>query len=322
MAKSRFLQINMLPETPRQRKAREHRLADMGRRVWHKKPLSIFLLYVFGAWLCLWNLHIPDVGYAVGVLAVAAAVMSFMGEMGGAEKIAWLLVLFGFLFVEIFAIKTSNQAHLSELRAAQYEQAEHFEKIGKDIKGSVEKSDKHFGETLDKENDVLDDIVGGKTFCVVEVLPFSSKFELAAMAVGPNPLRNVLVDEIDSDMKAHMFGTPEWSFDTIQTMTAHYTIPFVTSLSAYLMGSIPMKSGDTRSFALNFFSTNGTWREELLLRRLSSGAWLQAFKVSKDVPVKNHNSREIVLCKSVPDNFPITPSDEDWLKQRSECRAK
>jgi hypothetical protein len=294
-------------------------LAYMEERSWHRRPLGVFLLYVFLCWLFIWNLRIPSPGKAVTVLAVAAAVMTFMGEMKGTEKLAWILILFGFLSVEVIAIDVERTAHDLEQQQARAEQLRHFGEIGNGIRDSIKESDRNFNETMQKENQVLDNITGGETFCVVEAIPLPDKFVLDAIAVGPNPLHNVLIDHTDSDAIKNMIGTPQFTFDAIQGITAHYTIPFLTSGSALQLAQIPTGNGDKRNFHFNVFSMNGMWREDLKLRRLSNGAWMQAFKVSKDIPITGRRAREVVLCRTVPEHFPITKDDDSWLRQRSSC---
>jgi hypothetical protein len=116
-------------------------VAYMEEKSWHKKPLSVFLLYVFGVWLLLWNLHIPSPGKSVAALAVAAAVMTLMGELGGKEKVAWILILFGFLWVEIISIDVERKAQDELQRSARAEQLAHFKEIGGGIRDSIKESD-------------------------------------------------------------------------------------------------------------------------------------------------------------------------------------
>jgi hypothetical protein len=84
---------------------------DLARRAWHKKPASIVLLYLFSALLWYWEWHIPSPGVGVAAMAVAASLMSLSGEMEGREKLAWTILLFAFLFLEITSI---NQDRLKQ----------------------------------------------------------------------------------------------------------------------------------------------------------------------------------------------------------------
>jgi hypothetical protein len=81
-----------------------------------------FFLYVFLCWLSIGNVQVPSPGKAVTVLAVAAAVMTVMGEMKGNEKLAWILILFGFLSVEVVSIDVERKAHEREQQQARNDQ--------------------------------------------------------------------------------------------------------------------------------------------------------------------------------------------------------
>jgi hypothetical protein len=87
---------------------------------WHKQPLAIALLFASVPFLFYWGLRIPSPGKAVAAMAVVAAVMSLRGEMGGKEKLAWTLLLFGFLAVEVKSID-SDRALAEQERSATVE---------------------------------------------------------------------------------------------------------------------------------------------------------------------------------------------------------
>lgn len=141
------------------------------RRGWHKKPLSVVLLYVFIAILFYLNGRIappaPAPGVAVAVLAVAAAVMALLGEMGGREKVAWIFLLFGFLGVELYSINTERASQEEIQKEARREQLEHFREIGGGIEASIRQSDEHFKSTIGETNKVLLNITGDSSFAVV-----------------------------------------------------------------------------------------------------------------------------------------------------------
>lgn len=115
---------------------------------WHKKPVGVFLIYVFTIWLWYWGVHIPSPGRAVAVLAVVAAAMSLRGEMGGKEKLAWILLLFGFLFVELNALDEEEIVRSFQQAQAHSEQLKNFQVIGEGIKATITASDRNFKATM------------------------------------------------------------------------------------------------------------------------------------------------------------------------------
>src|ERR1700726_2244905 len=113
----------------------------MERSDWHKKPLGVFLLYLFIVSLAFLGFQTPPPGEAVAALAVAAAIMALLGELRGIEKVAWILLLFGFLWVELTSIKVERKAQEDIQKEARAEQLQNFGAIGKGIQVSIDKSD-------------------------------------------------------------------------------------------------------------------------------------------------------------------------------------
>lgn len=107
------------------------------REDWHKKPISVLLLYIFTAMLWYWEWNIPSPGKGVAAMAVAAALMSLRGEMEGKEKLAWICLLFGFLFVELTSIDTERKSSEESRALARAQEAESFNKIGHGINNSI-----------------------------------------------------------------------------------------------------------------------------------------------------------------------------------------
>jgi hypothetical protein len=113
--------------------------------LWHRKPLSVFALYIFSGFLAYWEIYIPSPGEAVAVLGVAAAAMSIRGEMQGKEKVAWMLLLFAFLSLELTSIKIERRANEEMQSQIRWQEAEHFKKIGGDINRSSSRNRRKAG---------------------------------------------------------------------------------------------------------------------------------------------------------------------------------
>jgi hypothetical protein len=102
-------------------------------RIWKNPYTAWILLVIFSAWAFYWRSHIPTVGKAIAVLAVVAAVMATIKDIGGLLEFCWMLLLFGFLFLEMRAIdedkkKTSEEltGHFKDIST---EAAENMKKI-------------------------------------------------------------------------------------------------------------------------------------------------------------------------------------------------
>jgi hypothetical protein len=151
----------------------------MGQRHWHRRPLRVFLLYSFIGLLALLNTHIPSPGKAVAALGVAAATMTILGAMRGGEKLAWILILFGFLGTEFTSIDNERSAHEQEQQATRAEQLRHFNEIADGIK------------------DNLSAVTGNGSFLEIGPVPNMGAgnpptYPLVVEVVGKYPMRSVV----------------------------------------------------------------------------------------------------------------------------------
>jgi hypothetical protein len=72
--------------------------------LWKSRTFGWLLILAAFFLFASWQFHVPTPGKAVAALAVAAAVMSLRPEATGLERTAWVLVLCGFLYVELRTI--------------------------------------------------------------------------------------------------------------------------------------------------------------------------------------------------------------------------
>lgn len=120
---------------------------ESARRVWHRKPAGVFVLYVFIMFLSYWEFHIPSPGVGVAAMAVAASLMSFFGEMGGKEKLAWTALLFAFLHLELTSIRTERTANEESRRMAVARETLEFTNVRKGIENSNERAERRYQAT-------------------------------------------------------------------------------------------------------------------------------------------------------------------------------
>jgi hypothetical protein len=90
--------------------------------LWKSKWTGMVLIAGFICLFAEWFFHGPSPGKAAAALAVAAAVMTLRPDMGGLEKVFWMLVLFGSLLIALRAIYEDRLEH--ELGQAKVRQEE------------------------------------------------------------------------------------------------------------------------------------------------------------------------------------------------------
>ncbi len=280
---------------------------------WRSRWLGYCFLAIALGLAIFWEFRIPSPGYSLIAMGVAAGLMALRPEMQGREKWLWTVTLFALAYVEIRAINIDRSNHDAEQALLSAKLQSNFNDIAYGIQQSIFESDRNFKETIDRQNELLGNIMGVDTYCVVEAAPVGDSFQLAAIAVGPNPLRDVMIDQLDLDRERAIIGTPNFTYDAIRSITTSYaSIPFLVSTSAHNLNEQPFGPGDKRDFHFNFFTTSGVWGETLNLRRVSGGAWIQAFRVTKQVPAPHHHTREVVVRSYIPPNYPKINGKMDW----------
>jgi len=286
------------------------------RKSWHLQPSSIVLLYLSAAVLWFWGHHEPFIppGYGVTALAVAAAAMTVLGEMKGKEKLAWILVLFGFLFLELHAIKVERASQEELQRVAREEQLRHFGEISKGIQKSIEQSDRDFEETMNKSNQViglqstavagltanLNTLTGADSFCYLQFAPGQSF--LPFVHIGKFPLYGVSARIVELDQNGrikqgnNLMGVTVLVGDMIK---GHANI---IQAAPSGLGSSP----DYFNANVEFTARNGDWVELLRIQRVN-GKLVQALRV---VGRFTSLKKEKPLCETIDREFPRKPNGD------------
>ncbi len=272
--------------------------------VWHRKPLSVFFLYCFVAILVYWAFETPAPGKSVTALAVAAAAITFRGDLRGKEKLAWMLLLCGFLSIELTSINT-ERTHSEEDRASARErEAKHFQDIADGIKKSITDSDTNFthltkasnlqfqatmGQTqkmLGLQKSAIDGLVeqvkyttGGDSFCVAGIGGITGDEGVASMRqIGKYPLRSVSGWFNDLDQyNDWVIDNPGKSWDQFPGLRS-YVLGDIAVDGFRNLGPVKLDLSGRDTFDFSFSALNGYWDERVYARRVN-GKWLQATQV-------------------------------------------
>ncbi len=265
------------------------------RTVWQKKPLRVVLLYLFISVLLYWNwpfrTSVPP-GYGVTVLALAAAVMTVLGEMKGTEKVAWILLLFGFVWIELTSIKVERKAQEDVQRGI----AGSFGRIGSQMSDATEKLGNIAGmetTTLAGLKETENTVTGGDSFCYLDFYPALNNVAVTTVIkVGKYPLRGVsvmLTDrvKINAAMQAVTKNYPPGSLpraDEIRTAVDSNTfrelIPDFATPTRNI-GGYQLTASDKQSFDMIFSAFNGSWIERLEIRNVGD-KWAKAILVETE----------------------------------------
>jgi hypothetical protein len=287
------------------------------RILWHKKPLSVFLLYVFIGFLWYWNWPITraTVGYAVAALAVAASTMAILGEMGGREKAAWIVLLFAFLFTEFHSIDVERRAQEDIQRETHAEQIGNFRKVGEGITQSMRLSQDHFKGTLSGLEENIKMITGGDSFAYLMTSGIDdSGANLVLLSQGKYPLYDIGFYVFDE--KAMYAGT---TFEEC-VIFKQAGIEMGRNPSAkngegmaQQLGHIRFKiPGDKQDMNVFFSARNGLWSQAWRWRKVN-GQWYWATIVTGQFDSKRF-PKGAILFRKVMKGFPKDElaNDKTW----------
>ena len=116
-------------------------------------------------WKCLHWPFCP--GVFIGILAFAAAAVTFRKDPGTREKAVWIFVFLGLMCGEIWMMSLDRAASERERQEAEQQLAQQFSNISNGITHTIENSDKEFAVTMGRTNAVLTSITGGESYGVV-----------------------------------------------------------------------------------------------------------------------------------------------------------
>ena len=119
---------------------------------WNENRVLAWILPLSGLALGLWASFWPQSpGVSIGLLALAAGVMSIRPAMHPAEKTTWVIVLVAFAILEVHAIHIGDQ----KAQATIDEQKKAFSDIGEGIKNSITANKGQYDSTISHVDGVL-----------------------------------------------------------------------------------------------------------------------------------------------------------------------
>lgn len=276
---------------------------------WHKKPLSIFLLYVFIAVLWYWELYIPGPGKSVTVMAVAAAVMSFRGDMPGREKMAWICLLLGFLLLELTSIDTERNSNEVVRVYTRRQEHEQFAGIASDIERSIKTSQASFNTTIGTIDENIKTVTGGDSICYLLIIGYGDTpdvIDMVAVNRGHYPLRGVSARVVDLDKAEAIFKANGGKMSMTQLTQNDINLKIgdmAVGSSQITQRLVTDKNETKRNYNIFFSALNGFWDQSLKLRRVAN-KWTMQMTVSKMAIDKNSHTTEVPVCSQEYKDYP------------------
>jgi hypothetical protein len=136
----------------------------------------------FAAILVYWLLRLPEPGYAVTILGVAAVVMAVRAaKFSRGEEIAWIIIAIALCVVEIRAIRHDRDVAANDQAEVRKREEENFRTIASGLQKSIDNSQTQFAATMSQAKAILaktqsvstlternlQNITGGESFAFV-----------------------------------------------------------------------------------------------------------------------------------------------------------
>ena len=279
-------------------------------------PLTILAIIVSAALTAYWSIRIPASGEAVSLLGAVAVFMALRGEtkeIHGSEKIAWIIIVFCLLSVELRAIRKDR-------RDNEVQQATVLRDERGSFRGILDQGQRNFDTTIDKlvkteeaENDQFiallredrrlflhenllakderDQLTGGDSYGVVMpiMIPVDEPNAFAlAILVGRKRKRNPIPDARVwlRELPIPNEGTMADLTDFLAGRSGRIIYDgFIEPESPQLLPTRikPSMTGET-SYIINIEARNKGTSETLKVRKnAQTSAWEYSYKVIREV---------------------------------------
>ncbi len=265
-----------------------------------------------------WWRHLPVPGYAIGVLAVLAAVMSVHSEVRLWQKATWILLMGAFLVLEFRAIEKDRDEYAKAEHSRRIEENDQFQNIAHGLTAAIQQSQVQFAATMSrfdattsrmesilqkeertaelaKQN--LDQTTGGDGYVYLLVAPRGplnpppDKWPLVIMNSADIPISDVsvFITEIPS-----LGDSPE---ERLKKIIFGVQLPTITTVRPLRQGGEVLSySLDAKSYQAILRTRNNQFSETI--RILPNSASPDGFAITYDVYRIGDGERKRLCCPS------------------------
>jgi hypothetical protein len=263
-------------------------------------------------WSWRWPNHLPEPGYAVTILGLAAVVMAVRANrFTRTEEIVWIVVAVALCFVEIRAIRHDRNVAAQDQAEARQKEEDNFRKIADGITNSIQESDRNFAQTMRRSDRIVAGVgdsvrtqTGGDSFAFITLTgpqpaiitfngiphPDGPWMLVSITSHGKYPLRDVYAVLMDDERRAaavqeynkHPEGDP---IKAINASDTHYHYSYLRPQSpeapngeVETLGAYEIPHETLKRLTISFSSLNGNWTEILHLG-LVDRQWHQCLSV-------------------------------------------
>ena len=266
-------------------------------------------------WCRLWAWH-PPVGVFIGILGLLGVIVPLIrdiNKIGRWEKATWTFIMFSLLLLEIKSVYQDRNEHDAQQAEARALEEKNFAEIASGIRGSIAESDRNFTATMNKTNEVLEDITGGQSFAIVTPQVWSGlvPIPLSIYNYGKQTLTGVTVK---------ILSPRDWDLDNPRSFYNLHVIdvgtlhPGELRLLKETLTPVEgrMKAEDGRpadKFQLDIAAQNFTAEESLFFKKGTRIPWVFKYMVTQQYVKSKHGGTTTF-------GYHILANQKDWLGEK------
>ena len=172
----------------------------------------------------------------------------------------------------------------------------------------------------ESQNEGFRQVTGGDSFCYLRILPAdATNVDLVVLHEGKYPISDISLRLVDSDQLAGPTPSGLSAMDRILKAQINIPIGTLPVKGFRLVSRIQIPAGIMeKKYLASFTARNGSWDEDVTLRRMNTGDWRVALKVNESpgqVTFAELNKPTKLLFHKVDPDFPVNSNYEiqDWL---------
>ncbi len=263
-------------------------------------------------------------GISIGLLALAAGIMSVRSRMHPAEKFAWVAVLVTFAVLEVLAIGRSDKQN----EKTRNDQNGQFTAIANGLKTTIANSQQQFAATMASmghlstlEKQQLDEAIGGDSFCMASIINFTGSVSIGSdgwmttsfNVFGTHPMSNIDVSWVDIDEADKLHRAQGSTIDNLTAGTTRLTLPYIRAgMGITPFVKIHWTPSDTyKRYNISVIAKNGNFAQILRIKRVGSSNETHAATL---VTAGYFDGRRGLVYERIDEDFPrdLLATDNDW----------
>jgi hypothetical protein len=283
--------------------------ALLSRRLFSYARLSFYSQILALLAISYWSIEVPSPGYAIGALAVAAAIMGVRAVYGEkfskAEQAIWIVAVIILGSLEFRALNKDQNERKEQEAAIRWQDDFNRKQERRQFTALLNAGRTLLTEERHSASEMMNQLTGGKSFVVLNVLANQGYHVPVLSEFGRYPIHGLFVQLVDMNDPNLKSATPN---DNV------INVGSIVPKQGRSLPSVQISDANFAKLDLNayFSADNGFWNEEMHIRKVGE-------KFVTAIAVRTWAGKPLRICvdKDYPRDFKRPKDWED--KNHSLC---